>query len=194
MSPTMKSLLVLPMLFIVVFSRAKDLQNEKIRNGNVEVEDKLAMMEVLSLCDTNGDDRLSLAEAKICETLYCEKLWITNCPDENELNDLDLDKDGFLTIEEGNNYKLKSADVNGEVEDRLAMMEVLGLCDTNGDERLSLAEARICETLYCEKLGIANCPNENELNDLDLDKDGFLTIEEGNNYKLKSAIVNGEVE
>ena len=48
-------------------NRAKDLQNEKIRNGNVEVEDKLAMMEVLSLCDTNGDDRLSLAEAKICE-------------------------------------------------------------------------------------------------------------------------------
>ena len=67
---------------------------------------------------------------------------ITNCPD--ELNDLDLDKDGFLTIEEGNNYKLKSADVNGEVEDRLAMMKVLGLCDTNGDDRLSLAEARIC--------------------------------------------------
>merc|ERR1719278_652891 len=186
MSPTMKSLLVLPMLFIVVFSRGIDLQNERIRNGNVEVEDKLAMLEVLSLCDTNGDDRLSLAEAKICETLYCEKLGITNCPDENELNDLDLDKDGFLTVEEGNNYKLKSADVNGEVEDRLAMMEVLGLCDTNGDERLSLAEARICETQYCEILGITNCPDENELNDLDLDKDGFLALGEANNYKLKS--------
>ena len=25
------------------------------------------MMEVLSLCDTNGDDRLSLVEARICE-------------------------------------------------------------------------------------------------------------------------------
>ena len=68
---------------------------------------------------------------------------ITNCPDKSELNDLDLDKDGFLSLEEANNYKLKSA--NGNVEDTLAMMEVLGLCDTNGDDRLSLVEARVCE-------------------------------------------------
>ena len=76
---------------------------------------------------------------------------ITNCPDKSELNDLDLDKDGFLSVEEANSYKLES--VNGNVEDTLAMMEVLSLCDTNGDDRLSLVEARICEvcldSLYC---------------------------------------------
>ena len=85
------------------------------------------------------------------QTQECDKLGITNCPDESELNDLDLDKDGFLSVEEANSYKLKSP--NGNVEDRLAMMEVLGLCDTNGDDRLSLVEARICEvgvdTFYC---------------------------------------------
>merc|ERR1719495_1200440 len=174
------------MLFVVVFSRSM------VRNGKVEVEDKLAMMEVLSLCDTNGDDRLSLDEAKICETQQCEKLGITNCPDASELNDLDLDKDGFLSVEEANSYKLKESKGKVEVEDMLAMMEVLSLCDTNGDNKLSLAEAKICETQECDKLGITNCPDESELNDLDLDKDGFLSVEEANSYKLKSA--NGNVE
>jgi hypothetical protein len=61
------SIYVNPPKDLLLNNRPKDLQNGKIRNGNVEVEDKLAMMEVLSLCDTNGDDRLSLAEATICE-------------------------------------------------------------------------------------------------------------------------------
>ena len=39
---------------------------------------------------------------------------------------------------------------------------------------------------YCEELGIVNCPDENELDNLDLDKDGILELEEANNYKLVS--------
>ena len=59
--------------------------------GKVEVEDMLAMMEVLSLCDTNGDDRLSLAEAKICEVC----LGHTNT---NKIKDWDLVQKAALAI------------------------------------------------------------------------------------------------
>ena len=54
-------------LYIILNFFAHLFNRSMVRNGKVEVEDKLAMMEVLSLCDTNGDDRLSLDEAKICE-------------------------------------------------------------------------------------------------------------------------------
>ena len=53
---------------------------------------------------------------------------------------------------EANNYKLMESNGKTEVEDMLAMMEVLSLCDTNGDDKLSLAEAKICEVC----LGLTN--------------------------------------
>merc|ERR1719272_1367348 len=101
----MKCLIVLPMLFIAVFARASTDDHDNgmkrtVRHTRPGHDDDGIVDQVFSLCDTNFDAKLSLDEAKDCEDQYCDSFGITNCPDQDELEVADHDRDGFLTPEE----------------------------------------------------------------------------------------------
>merc|ERR1711936_524548 len=54
---------------------------------------------VFKICDADSDNGLSWEEVKACDGKYCTVLPIT-CPDKNDFDSYDVDKNGILTWEE----------------------------------------------------------------------------------------------